>query len=209
MKSIIKNLVFMVVVIVAGAVIIKSFFLPWALASTSVGRVSGQVHRSIDSSFGSLPFVGKVMAGIKETSGVIQELGADIDISTVVSGYNIPRMVNSKSSKIALSFAQSFFGDVKDLDKKSMLVYLMPLFAIVCIMLAITGMRYKISVMAILMISGVISIGGLHALNTMNLSNELVDIVIGKGLWQTMYGYLGIFIISIFWLGTDLIKAKK
>ena len=209
MKSIIKNLIFIVLVIVAGLVIIKSFFLPWALASTSVGRVSGQVHRSINDSFGSLPFVGKVMAGIKETSGVVQELGADIDINTVVSGYNIPRMVNNKSSKIALSFAQSFFGDVKGLDKKSMLVYLMPLLAVVCIMLAIAAMRYKISILLMLIISGAISIGGFYTLNTMNLSNELVDIVIGKGLWRTMYGYLWIFIISIFWLGSDLVKIKK
>lgn len=209
MMKTIKKLVFIALVIIAGTVIIKSFFLPWALASTSVGRVSGEVNRSINDSFEQLPFVGDLVASIKDTTGVIQDFGSTIDITTVVSGYNIPRMINSKSSKIAISLAQSYFGNVKDLDKKSMLVYLMPIFAIVCMVLAMGGMRSKMPVVLMLVLSGIISIGGLYTLKTMNLSNGMVDIVIGKGLWRTMYGYLWIFVISMFWLGSDLIKIKK
>lgn len=208
-NSMIKNLILVIFIVIATIVIITSFFMPWAHARTSVGRVSSHVNRSIGDSFSALPFVDNIVASIKDTTDVMRDLGADVDISTVVSGYNIPRMINDKSSKIALSFAESFFGTVKDLDKKSMLVYLMPIFAIVCVMLSIAGMRYKLSVILMLLLSGGISVGGLYVLKTMNLSNELVDIVIGKGLWRTMYGYLWIFIISILWLVTDLIKTKK
>ena len=83
-----------------------------------------------------------------------------------------------------------------------MLVYLIPLFAIVCVILAVIGLKYKLAVIAMAVIGGAISIGGLYNLFTANLAALPVQITIMNGLWQTMYGYLLICILSIIWLIT-------
>lgn len=192
-----KNVFFVILTIIAGVIIITSFFMPWVRASTSVTKVSRTITNTV-SPLEGLPFVRKLITGIDEAAGVVGSVG-DIDINKVVSGYDIPATVNDKSSKIALSFVQSYFGDVKDLDKKSMLVFLMPLFAIVCIMLAISGIWYKISIIIMLILSGSISLGGIYTLKTMDLSNAMVQISIENGLWRTMHAYLFIFVLSIAW----------
>lgn len=35
----------------------------------------------------------------------------------------------------------------------------------------------------------------------------MIQITIQKGLWYNMYGYLFIFIISIVWFGSDMVKT--
>lgn len=188
-----KKIILLSLVIITSIVIIVSFFMPWVRASTSVTKVSEKVVSGLEGT----PVAEKFISGLKKAVTAIEEFG---DIKTVVSGYDIPKMVNNKSSKIAISFTQVFFGDVKDLDKKSMLVYLMPLFAIVCVILAITGLKYKSSIVIMAVPSGVISLGGIYNLSTAKLSSAMVQITIEKGLWLTLYGYLIISILSILWL---------
>ena len=101
------------------------------------------------------------------------------------------------------------FKDVKDLDKKVMLVYLLPLLALVCIGLAVAGLKNKAAVIIMAVLSGTIAAGGLYNLMTVNLSNLTVQISIGQGLWQTMYAYLMIFVIGIVWIILDLKKIEK
>lgn len=205
------KIIFIILNIIAAVIIITSFFMPWVSAATSVTRVSEEVANSMGP-LGGLPFVGKVIAGVKEGADIVRGVG-DINIGTTVSGYDIPKMVNSGSSKVALSFAQNFFQGTEGLDKKSMLVYLLPLFAIICILLTIIGIRYILALIPMLIVSGAISLAGLYNLKTVNLSNDVVDIAIQKGLWYTMYGYLAIFIINILWIASDIftiyLKRKK
>jgi hypothetical protein len=206
-----KKIIFLILNIIAAALIVFAFFMPWVNAATSVARVSEQATNAVGP-LGALPFVGKVIAGVKEGTDIVRDIG-DINIDTTVSGYEIPKMVNSESSKVALSFARDFFRDTEGLDKKSMLVYLLPLLAILCVGLAIIGIRYRSAVIFMLLLSGIISLGGLYKLNTLNLSNETVDLSILKGLWYTMYGYLSIFAINTLWIVSDILtryfKRKK
>ena len=141
----------------------------------------------------------RLKKGFNKATNAIGNIG-DLKVKTTVSGYDIPDMINKKSSHVAIQLAQLLFKDAKDLDKKSMLVYLLPLFAIACIILAIIGLRYKVSVVAVALIGGVIVIGGLYKLIATDLSNLPVQISIENGLWQTMYGYLLICILSVAWL---------
>ena len=202
MFSSIKNSIFLLIVSAATVIIVFSFFMPWVSATTSIVRVSKQVTNAIGP-LGELPFVGEAISGLKEGADMIRGVG-DIDINTVISGYNIPRMVNSKSSKAALSFARNFFKDTEGLGRKSLLVYLLPLLAILCTWLAFIGIKYRPAVISTLIISGIISLYGLYNLSTFNFSNEVVDIVILKWLWYTMYGYLAIFIVSVLWIAGSL-----
>ena len=173
--------------------------MPWAKASVSVTKVAKNMTESANGRLQNTPFGGKFVQGLDQATNAIGKFG-DIKVKTTVSGYDIPTMTNKKSSHVAIQLAQVLFKDAKDLDKKSMLVYLLPLFAIACIALAVTGLRYKVSVIAAAIIGGAIGIGGLYKLMSTDLSNLPVQISIETGLWLTMYGYLLICILSVAWL---------
>ncbi|GAG52501.1 unnamed protein product, partial [marine sediment metagenome] len=125
---------------------------------------------------------------------------ADIKVKAAVSGYNIPVMVNNKTSKIAIVAAQIIFRSAKNLEVKSYLVYLLPLFGIFCGAAAILGLKNKLYIILALVLSGGVSIAGLYNLYTTDLSSLIINVSIAKGLWQTMYAFLFIFFVNIVWL---------
>jgi len=194
-----KKIIFAGSIIVCAIIIIASFFMPWARASVNATKVAKNLADSASGPLQNTPFAGKFLKGFDRATNAIGSLG-DIEVKTTISGYDIPTMINKKSSHVAIQLAQILFKDAQDLDKKSMLVYILPLFAIVCIALAVIGIKYKASVIAAAVIGGAIGIGGLYKFMTTDLSNLPVQIVIENGLWQTMYGYLLICILSIAWL---------
>jgi hypothetical protein len=191
-----KKFVLAGLIVFAAIVIVASFFMPWAELSASVTKVSKELTG------------GKFIRELSRITGAIGEIGGNIKIRTSVSGYDIPSMVNKKSSKVAVSLAQGLLKDAKDIDKKAALVFLLPIFAVVCAALAVIGLKNKLSVILMLIISGAISLGGLYRLKTLDLASLPVDITIGKGLWQTMYAYLFIFIVSAIWIITDKKQAS-
>ena len=194
-----KKMIFAGSIIVCALIIIVSFFMPWARATVDATKVAKNVADSASGKLQNTSFGGKFIQEFNLATNAIGDLG-DIKMKTTVSGYDIPIMMNKKSSHVAIQLAQILFKDTKDIDKKSMLVYLLPLFAIVCITLAMTGLKYKVSVIAAAIIGGAIGIGGLYKLMSTDISNLPVQISIESGLWQTMYGYLLICILSIAWL---------
>ena len=200
-----KKAIFAGGVVVCALIIIASFFMPWAKATVSATKVAKNVANSASGKLQNTSFGGKFVQGLNQATNAIGNLG-DIEVKTTVSGYDIPTMTSKKSSHVAIQLAQLLFKDAKDLDKMSMLVYLLPLFAIVCIALAVIGLRYKVSVIASAIIGGVIGIGGLYELIATDLSKLPVQITIENGLWLTMYGYLLICILSIAWL---VMKPKE
>lgn len=203
-----KKLALAGLVILAAIIIIFSFFAPWAKLSASVTKVSkeltGQAGKAAGGTFGE-----RFTRELSRVTDAIGKVGGDIQIKTSISGYDIPSMVNKKSSKVAISVIQGLLKDAKDLDKKAALVFLLPIFAVVCVVLAVIGLKNKLSVILMLIISGAISLGGLYRLKTLDLASLPVDITIEKGLWQTLYAYLFIFIVSIIWLVTDKKEASN
>jgi hypothetical protein len=198
-----KKIIFAGLIVACALIIIISFFMPWAKATVSATKVAKNLtHSAASGKLQGSPFAGKFIKGFDTATNAVGNLG-DIEVKTTVSGYDIPTMINKKSSHVALQLVQVLFKNAKDMDKKSMLVYLLPLFAIVCIILAIIGLRYKISVIAAAIIGGAIGIGGLYGLISTDLSSLPVQISIENGLWQTMYGYLLICILSIAWFVMD------
>lgn len=202
------KMTFATLIVVSAVVIVISFFMPWAKVNVSATKVSGELVSQASGPLSNAPFAGKFIKGLKTTTDVIGALG-DIEIKTAVSGYDIPTMINKKGSKAAISLGQILFKDAKDLDKKSLLVYLLPVFAIACIALAAFGLKSRIAVIAMLLLSAAISIGGFYNLMTVNLSSLVVQITIERGLWQTMHGFLAIAIISAIWIGIDAAATKK
>jgi len=202
-----KNIMFAALVIVCSVIIVISFFMPWAKVKVSATQVSKELVTAAETGpLKGTPFAEKFVKKLKKATSAIGELG-DIEVKTQVSGYDIPTMVNKQSSKIAILFVQEFFKDAKDLDKKSMFVFLMPLLGIACMALSIFGLRYKWAVIVMLVLAGVISMAGLYNLYTANFSAAAVEITIERGIWQTLYSYLAIFIICVAWIISDLKKS--
>jgi hypothetical protein len=204
-----RRIVLLALVIICALAIVHAFFMPWAKASASATKVANRLAKSATGGMlENSPFAGKFLRGLDKATSTISDMG-DIQIKTAVSGYDIPTLINKKSSQIAIAIASAMFKDVKDLDKKSMLVYLLPLLALVSIGLAIIGLKSKIAIMVMAVLSGGIAVGGLYNLMTVNLSDLPVQISIEQGLWQTMYAYLMISVIGIVWIVFDLKEIKK
>lgn len=193
-----KKLFFVSLVCAASAFILIAFFMPWANVDTSVMGLT----KSAEGTLAKTSFAGKMIKGLTKATDAISDLG-DIEIKTTVRGNQIPAMVNNKTSKVALSLAQVFFKDAEGIDKKSYLVYLVPLLAIVCTLLGILGLKNNIFIFLMAGISGAISIGGLYNLMTMDIASMIVKISIAKGLWYTMYAYLAISLTGVVWLVLD------
>lgn len=204
-----RKMVLLVLVVLCALSIIHAFFLPWAKASVSVTKVAKGLSKSATAGIlENTPFAGKFVRAFTKTTDNISDLG-DIEVKTAVSGYDIPTLINKKTSRIAISIASVMFKDAQDLDKKSTLVYLLPLLALLCIGLAVIGLKNKIAVIVMAVLSGGIAAGGLYNLMTVDLSNLPIQISIEQGIWQTMYSYLVISVISIVWVITDILAAKK
>jgi len=201
----VKRTILLVLVIIASVIIVRSFLLPWAQVSTSATKVSEGLTDAAKGSLKDSPAAAKVIKKLEKITDFISEIG-DIEIKSSISGYNIPIMVNNKTSKVALSVVALLFNNTDGLDKKSYLVYLLPLLAVICSFFAVMGVKQHWPVIAMGLISGVISVLGIYNLKTAVLSKGFVEVNIESGLWYTMYAYLAIFLISIIWILLDAMK---
>lgn len=189
-------------IIACSLVVIISFFMPWANASVSVTKAAKGLASMVERELGGTPYMEKVTRALQKTEKAIDTVG-NVEVRTTVSGYDIPTLVHKKSSRSALSLAQMFFKGAEGLDKKVMLVYLLPLFGVVCIFLAALALTNKLYIIGPAVIGGVISAGGLYKLWTTNFSGEQYQIILLNGIWYTLYAYLLICILSIVWLVTE------
>jgi hypothetical protein len=187
-------------IILASIVIVVSFFMPWARVSVSIAGISKKLTDVISGEkLQDTPIAGKAAKELEKITDAITGFG-DIDIKTTVSGYNIPQMVNNRTSKAALSIAQILSKSTSGLEQKIYLVYLLPLLGIVCGILAIIGLKSKSWIIIMLVISGIVGIAGLYNLSTANLVHVAVKVDIMSGLWNTMYAFLFIFLSGVAWL---------
>lgn len=192
----------MILVIVACAVVLRAFFMPWARMKTTVVDASKEITGRAEGFLSKLPEGKRILKGLKKATDAIDVLG-DVEVESTLSGFSILALANLKVSKTALSLSQILFKETKDLDKRLLLIYLVPLSAIICVMLALVGLKYKLAVLLMLVLSGGISIPGLYNLNTLDLSGPSVRIVAEPGIWYTLYAFLAIFAIGILWLALD------
>jgi hypothetical protein len=190
-----KKTIFPALVICAALVVVAAFFMPWANVQTSVTAISeGVLNEAKD-----VPLGGKITSGISKATNFLGALG-DVEIKTVVRGSNIPSLVNSNTSKVALSLAEILFKSVEGLDWKSYLVYLIPLFAIICAGLAVLAIKKALYIIPIIAIGAVIFYEGIYNIKTADLSHVVVKITIEKGLWLTLYAFLFMALTAAAWL---------
>lgn len=204
-----RKIVLLSLVVICAIAIICGFFMPWAKASTSAGKIAKAMTGAATNFGKRAPLVSDLFGRMRKAAEKVTSAADVVGVKMAVSGYDIPKTMNTKSSQVAVALAGIFIKDAKNADLKSYAVYLMPIFALVCMALAFLGMKNKISLIVMAVISGGISLGGLFKLMTTNLNNMVVAISIENGLWQTLYAYLLICVISVIWLISDVLAAKK
>jgi hypothetical protein len=197
-----KKMILSGLIIACSVMVIVSFFMPWANASVSVTKAATGLAAMVQKELGGTQYEKKVANFLQKAEKTIDTIG-NVEVKTTVSGYDIPTLVQKRSSRSALSFVQIFFKGAQGLEKKVMLVYLLPLFGVACIFLTVLALTNKLYIIGPAVIGGVISAGGFYKLWTTNFSGAQYQIILLNGMWYTLYAYLLICILSIVWLATE------
>ena len=159
-------------------VIIVSLFLPWVGASS---KQAGIFTKAL---------TGKRQEGIARISGI-----------------QIPIMANREEARLTATIAQVFSPGIENVDKKSFLVLLIPLLAVVFMILNIAYGKKRWTNILFCAIGITIFASALFKIITTDLDKIVLQIKIGIGMWLILYSYLAIGVIGALRLA-GLIKKK-
>ncbi len=125
-----------------------------------------------------------------------------------ISGFKIPFFANGKNTKVILSIAKAFNPDIKDIEKKSWFVYIIPILAYLIYLTAkkLGKNRFINFIFALLGVS--IFVIGSFKIKTVNLNKVLLDVKICKGVWVILAAYLGIGLLGLKRLTSSNIERK-
>ena len=157
-------------------VIVVAFFLPWiSVESAVVGKVS------------------KILTGKTQAT-----IGS-------VSGFKVPILANSEESRLMIAVIKIFQPDITNADKKSFLIWMVPLLAVVIFLVGNAPktnqwIRLVFGVLGILIFVGVT-----YKIITTDLDKMIIKVNIEYGLWLIIFGYLGIGILQI----GEFLKLRK
>ena len=157
-------------------VIVVAFFLPWiSVESAVVGKVS------------------KILTGKTQAT-----IGS-------VSGFKVPILANSEESRLMIAVIKIFQPDITNADKKSFLIWVIPLLAVVIFLVGNTSktnqwIRLVFGILGILIFVGVT-----YKIITTDLDKMIIKVNIEYGLWLIIFGYLGIGILQI----GEFLKLRK
>ena len=149
-------------------IIVVSFFLPWV--SVESEAVAG---------------VTKLLTGKAQ---------AKIDS---ISGFKVPILANSEESRFMISIIKIFQPDIKDADKKSFLIWSIPLLAIIMFGLTNALRNNKWVRLAIGVVGIAIFALATFKIVTTDLDKLILKINISHGLWLILVGYLGIGLLQV------------
>ena len=114
-----------------------------------------------------------------------------------VSGLDIPVMANSDESRLIVSIAKIFNPDIQDVDKKSLLVLIVPLLAVIILLLALFQAKNLWISLIVGIVGCVIFAFTFYKIKVTDLEKAILQIRIGFGLWMILYAYLAIGLVSI------------
>jgi len=153
---------------VSCALIVVCFFLPWITAhSDAAAAIKG--------------FFGK------DDSAIIFK----------TSGAGIPKIANGPEAKQFIKVAGMIFGDVKNADVKSYLVWLIPLLALIIFVVSTKFKGQWIASAAIGAISTILSVGATFKIMLSDLDAILIRVQINTGLWLIFLAYFALGVVHL------------
>jgi len=177
------------------------FLLPWAsieLHEPEVLRQLRQLAPAQETVSGLTKDVGRIVARIKRGTEVVTgELPSLSDIPQQVSGAQIPRMVNQRNAQVAIALVELLTTTRHRLGLKSYVVYVVPGLALLCgVLLTLLGARRAIAAGVAGLCLVVAAIGGWKLL-TAPTASLLVSITIERGLWLSLWAYVGLALAAV------------
>lgn len=157
-------------------VIVVAFFLPWvSVESAAVGKVSKLLTGKTQATIGS------------------------------VSGFQMPILANSEESRLMITIIKIFQPDITNADKKSFLIWIVPLLAIIIFWVGNAPKTNQWIRLAFGVIGILIFVGATFKIITTDLDKMIIKVNIGYGLWLILFGYLGIGVLQI----GEFLKLRK
>ena len=168
------------VLLVLALVIAVSFFLPWvSVESPQMGMLT------------------KALAGKAE--GALQ----------TISGFQIPVLANGPDAQLIMTIAQIFSPNAKDVDKKSFLVWGIPVLAVAIFLLSLSLGKNKWFNLAVGVLGVLIFAVATFKIKTAPMDKVVLKINIIYGLWLMLFAYLGMGLASLAGFVSALKKAKS
>jgi len=163
-----------------AAVVFFAFFLPWvAVESPQVGSIT------------------KLLTGKRQT------------LVDNISGFKVPIMANSTESRLMLSIIKIFNPGITNADKKSFLIWGVPIFALLLAVISlILGKNSWVNLA--LGITGIaIFAVAVFKISTTDLDKLVLKVIISSGLWLTFYGYLSMGLVAAVRFTQQLLEKNK
>jgi hypothetical protein len=152
---------------ILAVTVFLSFFMPWVKIDAPV--VGG---------------ISKILTGKAQSS-----------ISDI-SGFDVPIMANGPDSRFALAVIKIFNPSVKDADKKSWLIWGVPIFGVMLALASVFFGKFKWLRIAIAVICVAIFAVAVFKIKTTDMNKLVLNVKIAHGLWLTLWGYFGIGIVN-------------
>ena len=195
--------VFVVLIILASALIIRSFFMPWVTVDTTVIKAAGEMAANPKNKM--IEAEGLRIVFFKNLGSIFYPAfrRIDKDIEVIASGIGIPKLMNGEEARFIVPFMETLFKDIDDIERKSYFVYGFPIMAIMCIAFVLLGLRFRSPIILMLMLCEAISIIGIYNLKSAakaDIKATFTTLTIEPGMWYSLYAFLAIFIMSFLWL---------
>ena len=156
-----------IAMIIMVTIIVISFFLPWVqIESQQVGAFS------------------KMLTGKRQVT---------LDR---MSAFQVPLRANSSEARLAMSVLKIFAPNMQNADKKSFLIWIVPLCAVGMFLLRNILNKNMLVHLGIGVAGCLIFIIGLIKIVTADLDKLVLNVRIAPGLWLTLVGFLGIGVIG-------------
>ena len=114
-----------------------------------------------------------------------------------ISGYDIPCMANNGNARAIQKVLTIFVSDAENADKKSYLVWLVPLLAILLAGLTFPAARNRKLALAVGAAGILIFLAGTIKILTADLNPAGAIVHISPGFWLTLLSYLALGIVNI------------
>jgi hypothetical protein len=186
---------------VVGAVV--GFFLPWASLDVKYRQVTDQVNQLAEGT----PFqdlaeqlkqkVGRLVIHVKHGAETIAGELPDLStIPTQVSGVQIPQLANRQDIQVVMALTEMLTGQ-RELGAKSYAVYLVP--GLACLAaLMVTLLRWvRLVCLLVGLLCCAVAAGGFWKLLTTETDTLLVAITIERGLWLSLWAYVGLGLAAV------------
>ncbi|MFA4984935.1 MAG: hypothetical protein WC559_06520 [Candidatus Omnitrophota bacterium] len=169
--------------------VITAFFQPWV---------------EIESFQGGTIQIGSIqIANIPKI-----EIGNQQLLNRSISGYDVPVLANGRDARLVISIVKIFKPDVRDIDKKSYLVWAIPALAAAIFLLSIVLSQNKLANIIIGLAGVMIFALAWYKLSSVSLDKVVIAVRFGHGIWMTLWGYLGMGLSSILNLFYLIIKKR-